>query len=94
MEKNKKPDGCCTSHRCEIIGIIFLAIATILTLLTFSGVGILGLFIVGLVFCMHKHLGHRKCCCGCDCCASNSSCDLPAAEAKKEPTVRKTAAKK
>lgn len=94
MEKNKKADACCTSHRCEILGIIFLAIATILTLLTFSGVGILGMFIVGLVFCTHKHLSYRRCHCGCSCCSADSNCDVPVVEVKKEPAVRKTTIKK
>lgn len=92
MEKNKKGDACCTSHRCEILGIVFLAIATILTLLTFSGVGILGMFLVGTVFCSHKHWSQR-CRCGCDCCSTDtSSCSMPSP--KKETTPKRAAAPK
>ncbi len=63
MQKSKanKTDVCCTSHWCQILGILFLVVATVLTLLTFSGIGIFGLFIVGLVFCFHKHWGHTHC---------------------------------
>lgn len=92
MEKNKKGDACCTSHRCEILGIIFLALATILTLLTFSGVGILGMFVVGTIFCCHKHWG-RRCQCGCHCCNTDTSCSVPN-EPKKEPTAKRATTKK
>ncbi len=93
MEKNKKGDACCTSHRCEILGIIFLALATILTLLTFSGVGILGMFVVGTVFCCHKHWG-RRCHCGCTCCNTDNSCTVTTHEPKKEPATKRTTTKK
>ena len=66
--KNSKAGMCCTSHRSEILGIIFLAIATILTILTFNGMGIFGMFLVGSIFCCHKHWG-RRCSCGCKCCS-------------------------
>ncbi|MDP3704300.1 MAG: hypothetical protein Q8R24_00130 [Legionellaceae bacterium] len=93
MEKNKdcKVTACCTSHRCEIFGGIFLAIATVLTLLTYSGLGILGMFIVGMVFCCHKHTGFGRCRCGC-CSTNMTTCDMPAP--KKETAVAKKAATK
>jgi hypothetical protein len=76
MDKNKS-GSCCITHKSEILGVILLAIATVLTLYTQSGVGILGMFIVGLVFCTHKHFGCRGCgCTNCDCCSSEmSACD-------------------
>ena len=92
MDKKKKVDGCHTPHRCEILGIIFLAVATILTLLTFNGVGILGMFIVGLVFCCHKHWNGGQCRCGCACCAPDMSCSMPS-ESPKAPAKRAVAKK-
>lgn len=99
MEKDKdcKVSACCTTHRCEILGVIFLAVATVLTLLTYSGIGIFGMFLVGLVFCCHKHLGCRRCNCGC-CSPDTSTCAAPApALAPKNKTVvaaKKTTSKK
>ena len=90
MEKTKKGDAKCTSHRCEILGIIFLAVATILTLLTFSGVGILGMFIVGMMFCCHKHWHGKRCYCGCSCCSDDTSCAMPVMPGKKEAGIKKT----
>lgn len=100
MEKNTS--GC--SHKFEILGIIFLAIATVLTLYTLNGMGILGMFIVGLVFCKHKHSNVccPKCgCANCECCSDGmsscgmSSCDMPKAEkmTAKKATTRKRAPK-
>jgi hypothetical protein len=94
MLKNTKADVCCTSHRCEILGIIFLAIATILTLLTFSGVGILGMFIVGLVFCCHKHWGCTRCNCKGSSCSTEIECDMHDPKIKKETSAKKTTPKK
>lgn len=71
METKCKIRECCSSHRCEIVGIIFLALATVLTLITLNGMGIFGLFIVGVLMCCHKHMGCRKC--NCECCASDDS---------------------
>lgn len=84
MEKNKKANACCTSHRCEILGAVLLAIATILTVLTYSGLGIFGMFLVGLVFCCHKHWS----------CPTESCCDVHEPEVKKEVTVKKVSPKK
>lgn len=99
MEKNKKMKGetCCTSHRCEILGVIFIAVATVLTLLTFEGSAILGMFIVGVVLCCHKHMG-RRCSCGCEsCCVPESKMTkmttTTTAAHHKKPTVKKTTTK-
>jgi hypothetical protein len=74
MDKKNK-SACCVSHKMEIFGVIFLVIATVLTLYTQSGMGILGLFIAGVVFCKHKHPGCSKCgCTNCECCCDMSSC--------------------
>ncbi len=67
-----KISECCKNHGCKIFGIILVVIATILTIITFNGLGILGMFIVGLMLCGHKHLSSKMGCgcdCGCSCCA-------------------------
>lgn len=96
MDKNVK--GCCASHRVEILGVIMLAIATVLTLYTLSSAGIFGMFLVGVVFCTHKHFGSGMCGCGptCGCCSTAMDCDVPQSIAhhvthtpKKATTTRK-----
>lgn len=73
MEKDAKckPSSCYKSHCGEIFGAILLAIGVILTLITFSDWGILGMFLVGGMFCCHKHWRNKSHCdnsdCGCDC---------------------------
>ena len=90
MDK-KNMSACCASHNTVIVGAIFLAIATVLTLYTLSDMGILGLFIAGVVFCKRKHFGCSKCgCTNCECCSDmssceTSSCEMPAPKKKAEP---------
>ena len=87
MKKNCKPVSFSA-----IVGGIFLVVATILTILTYSGVGVLGMFLVGFGFCACKHMGCKSCCsncCKCDCCSTDmTECDVP-----KAPTPRKKAKK-
>lgn len=77
-----KITACCKSHGCKILGLILVVLAVILTVITFSGLGILGMFLVGMVFCCHKHLSSRVggcgCGCGCSCCPSSddASCGV------------------
>ena len=61
------------TYGCKIFGIILLVIAAILTLITLNGLGILGMFIAGLILCCHKHMGctTSHCCC---CCNKESTC--------------------
>ncbi|PJD93907.1 MAG: hypothetical protein CK424_01230 [Legionella sp.] len=108
MEDNMK-GNCTSSSKCGlIVGGIFLVIATILTFLTHSDAGILGMFIVGLGFCVCHCFGRGcktcsccgccSCCCTCDCCdTEHMSCDIdmPAIvmPAKKPATPRKKAKK-
>lgn len=60
-----KIKSCCSTHGCSIAGIILLVLATILTLITLNGAGILGLFIAGVVLCLHKNICCKMCHCGC-----------------------------
>ncbi len=69
--KNKKfceTTAGCWSHWHELLGVTLLVLATILTIITCNGFGIIAMFLVGLIMCCHKHLcGH--------CCHSKASCD-------------------
>ena len=56
-----KVKECLSSHRGEIVGAVFLILATLLTILTFSGLGILGMFVTGLYLCCHKHMCCKHC---------------------------------
>lgn len=88
-----KVSACCKANWCGILGIILVLLAVILTLITFSGFGIFGMFLVGMMFCCHKHMtskfGNRCACgCGCKCCDSSDSeaevCDV----VDKKPSVK------
>lgn len=71
--KDSKYKDCttnCWSHRHELLGLIFLIIATLLTIVSHSGCGIVAMFIVGLVLCCCKHwhpmcYSHEHCHCPC-----------------------------
>jgi hypothetical protein len=81
---------CWTHHRAKIAGAIFIIVATLLTLLTLNGFGILGMFIVGLMLC------RRDCCSYCGCYEGDGSCDViptetaPAKTKTKKSSVTKT----
>jgi len=71
----------CWSGFAGILGVAFIVVATILTLLTMNGLGILGMFIVGVMLCRRKMVL-------CPCCDSHDEhCD-------KKPAKKKPAAKK
>lgn len=74
---------CCRSNRCSAVGIVLIVIASIMTIVTFSGLGIFGMFIVGLAMCCHKRL---LCQCGC-CNSTNVTDEVPTVceAASKEP---------
>lgn len=72
----------CKLHFCGIFGVILIVLATILTFVTASSLGILGMFFVGIMLCCHKKMSSCKmpygcrCCCPCD----ETSCDTVAHE--------------
>lgn len=89
MNKNNgcKVRECISNHRREIVGGVFLVLATLLTILTLSGLGIFGMFITGLAMCCHRHM--------CFCRNNMHGCCEDELEANSEhtekPAVRKTA---
>ena len=57
--KNAKKCGMtseCWSGFIGVLGVGFIIVATILTLVTMNGLGILGMFIVGAMLCRRNHL--------------------------------------
>lgn len=78
---------CLSTHRRELVGAFLLLIATLLTVLTFSGIGIFGMFLTGVFLCCHKHMGCR--CCGC--CYDNEEDN--SGSSLKKTTARKSSAK-
>ncbi len=88
-KKDCKVSACCRTHGCKIVGALVLVLATILTLITYDGMGIFGLFVVGLVFCCHRQMSCRSCSCGCcttdntECCTIEKECDTPVKSKKK-----------
>ncbi|AHE67528.1 hypothetical protein [Legionella oakridgensis] len=61
MKESSNAHNCLWVHRFELLGLILLLIATILTILTANGIGIAAMFLVGLVLCAHKCLCHKTC---------------------------------
>ena len=48
--------NCYWTHRYEILGLVLVFIATILTLVSFNSLGIAAMFVVGGFLCCHKYL--------------------------------------
>ncbi len=80
----------CWSSFTKVLGVAFIIVATILTLVTMNGLGILGMFIVGAVLCRrkcpcygphHGHHAHHDMCC-------------PEDKPKPKPKPKKAAVKK
>ncbi len=89
-KKECKIAACCKSNCCGIIGMILVVLATILTLITLNGAGILGMFVAGLVFCCHKHMSSKGCCPGCRCgCCSSEDTMVCSLGDKDKPAVEK-----
>ena len=81
--------SCCWGYRHELLGIVLLVLATILTLITGNGFGIFAMFIVGLGLCCHKCFSHRHCC------HTDDHCHMDDEECVIEPKpVKKTRSKK
>jgi len=76
----------CWGYRHELIGLVLLVLATILTVVTFSSLGIVAMFIVGLVMCCHKHLGRH--CCDCHCGDNSSELKMPMVKHDKMPVKK------
>lgn len=72
--KNEKKCGSDWTQRTRIVGAVFIVLATVLTLLTLNGLGILGMFAVGCMMC-HCKSSHCSCpCCNPNACKDDSSC--------------------
>lgn len=56
MRDIKKTASCWWSYRKEVLGLVLIFTATVLTLVTLNSVGIAAMFVVGLLLLCHKHL--------------------------------------
>lgn len=74
--KNCKWSGCCWQNRYEMLGIAFLIIATVLTIIAWDSFGIVAMFVVGLVLVGHKHFCYIGCHSKCH--TDNDSCEKEA----------------
>jgi hypothetical protein len=61
MKDKKNVKSCLWTYKFELLGVILLAIATLLTIFTLDGIGIAAMFLVALIICGHKCLCN-KCC--------------------------------
>lgn len=71
-KENCDKKACCWAYRHELIGITLLVLATILTIITGNGFGIVAMFIAGICLCCYKHF----CCHTCHDHCGTSSCDM------------------
>ena len=55
--------NCYWTHRYEILGLVLLFIATVLTIISFNSLGIAAMFIVGGFLCAHRYLSCSSHCC-------------------------------
>ena len=95
--KDVKDEKSCHSQTAAFLGVVFIVVATLLTLFTLDGFGIFGLFLVGIL------LLKKSCCAGCKCGCNTGhmSCELPKlpklsklSKAIKTKTTAKKATKK
>jgi hypothetical protein len=83
MKDPKKIHTCLWAYRFELLGLILLVIATLLTIFTFNSVGIAAMFLVALVLCAH----------GCLCNKCSKVCQSEETE-KSKTTTKKPPTKK
>lgn len=80
----------CWGYRHEVIGMVLLVLATLLTLFTGNGFGIAAMFVVGFGLCCYK-------CFACHCCHVHGHChtmECEADECKMDTgTTKRTATK-
>ncbi len=62
------------AHQGPFFGAVLIVLATLFTWASLDGLGILGMFLVGL--CLIKHCSWKgNCCSHCPCCQKNECCD-------------------
>ena len=69
QDKNCSVTACIWGYRQELVGLILLIIATLITLMTWNGFGIAAMFLVGLALFAHGRLF-----CHCNKCHSDAHC--------------------
>ena len=95
MEEGKK---CCGvlghlwHRKSEVLGGLLIVLAAIATLLSFSGLGLFGMFLAGVALTC-KHHWKCRCCCAQSCYTESCGTEMSAACCD-EPLVKKTKAKK
>ncbi len=97
-KKKCKISAGCKTHWRELLGLILVVLASFLTLISLSGAGIFGMFLVGLVLVCHKHFWPMVCgagCgCGCPCCDPIEDIVSDLVEKDSEGSAKKAKAKK
>lgn len=91
MTDTKKIHSCLWAYRYEVLGLILLVIAVLLTVFTLDSIGIAAMFLVALVLCGHRCLCN-KCCTVCHPDKDNDDLNLsdePKSATKKSSTGKK-----
>lgn len=82
--------NCYWTYRLEILGLVLVFIATILTIVSFNSLGIAAMFVVGGALCCHKYFSCNACnVCHPDCTIEEKT-SLSLEPAPKKRTVKKT----
>ena len=89
-----KYTACCWDYRHELLGIILLVIATLLTIATCNSFGIAAMFLVGLVLCCCRHMFYHCSQTHGHCHSSEEKCEMMAPlEAGDKQQVKKSTGK-
>lgn len=86
--KHDDKASCWWSNRYELLGMLLLVIATILTIIAWDSFGIVAMFIVGLILIGHRHFCYIGCHTSCH--SDSHSCET----GKGSEVVKKESSKK
>lgn len=83
MDENNKCSRmhCIIKYRFELLGLVLIALATILTVVSMDSLGIVAMFIIGALLCCHQYCLKS--------CGSNASQDAENAAPKKPNRPRR-----
>jgi hypothetical protein len=77
--------ACSGGKGVELLGLVLVLIAALLTIISLDSFGIVAMFIVGIFLLGHRHFCRSECSCGsddCEICCKNAVCHTDKAEKK------------
>ena len=88
-----KYTACCWDYRHELLGLVLIVIATLLTIATNNSIGIAAMFLVGLGLCCGRHLSCHVSHSNDHCHTGGEECGTMAVENDDKQPVKKSTAK-